>query len=60
MPKMSRMLDTRMTSTLTTKRRHRAMVMWRAQWKGFAGNRSWRMALRIWKPYTTEKTQRSV
>lgn len=47
MPKMSRMLGTKMTSRLTTKRRHNAIEMWRTQWKGLSGNRSWRRALRI-------------
>ncbi len=54
-PKMSRMLGTQMTSRLTTKRRHNAIEMWRTQWKGLSGNRSWRRALRIWKHKMTKK-----
>lgn len=57
MPKMSRMLGTKMTSRLTTNRRHNAIEMWRTQWKGLSGNRSWRRALRIWKKNTTKKSK---
>lgn len=47
MPKMSRMVGTKMTNRLTMMRRHTAMEMWWAQWKGFSGNSSCSRALRI-------------
>ncbi|KAG7269895.1 hypothetical protein CRUP_032900 [Coryphaenoides rupestris] len=44
---ISRMEGIRMTSRLTMKSSTTAMAMCRAQWKGFSGQKIWRMALRI-------------
>lgn len=49
MPKMSRMLGTKMTNRFTANSRQTAMPMCRTQWKGFPGNSSWRRARRIWQ-----------
>lgn len=47
MPKMSRMVGTKMTSRLTTKMRQTAMRMCRIQLKGLSGKKLWSKALRI-------------
>lgn len=56
MPKMSRMLGTRITSRLTANSRHTAMQIWRSQWKGFPGNSSCRRARRIWQKHRSKGT----